>query len=107
MNLYDLMKNRRSSRHFCSKKIPEDKLKRILEAGLYAPSGVDKHPYSYIVIEDRVIKEDIKTHCEIIDKNFYKNSGTWFKNWMKKKRMSLRLFKTKFFISKLFTSCKI
>jgi nitroreductase len=88
MNLYDLMKNRRSNRHFFSKKIPEDSLKRILEAGQYAPSGADKHPYAYIIIEDQVIKEDIKMHCEIIDKKFYNNSETRFKEWMKKRRIS-------------------
>ena len=89
MNIYDLMKNRRSRRHFYSKKIPEDTLIRIIKSGQYAPSGADKHPYAYIIIEDDVIKEDIRTYCEIIDKKFYKNSETSFKNWMKKKRISL------------------
>jgi nitroreductase len=84
------MKNRRSIRHFYSKKIPEKTLQRILKAGQYAPSGANKHPYSYIIIEDQMIKKDIKKHCEIVDKKFYKNSETWFKNWMKKKGISLK-----------------
>jgi len=89
MNLYELMKHRRSTRQFRSKKIPEDVLQRVLKAGQYAPSGADKHPYVYIVVDDPLLKEDIKKHCEKIDKSFYKNSEPWFKDWMKKKNISL------------------
>lgn len=89
MNLYELMKHRRSTRYFSSKKIPEDVLQRVLEAGQYAPSGANQHPYVYIVVDDPVLKEDIKKHCEIIDKRFYGSSESWFKDWMKKKSISL------------------
>jgi len=89
MDLYELMKQRRSTRHFSSKKIPEEILQRVLKAGQYAPSGADKHPYVYIVVDDPASKEDIKKHCEIVDKRFYENSESWFKNWMKKKNISL------------------
>ena len=89
MDLYELMKHRRSTRHFSSKKIPEDVLQRILGAGQYAPSGANQHPYVYIVVDDPALKEDIKKHCEIIDKRFYEDSESWFKDWMKKKSISL------------------
>ena len=89
MDLYELMKHCRSARHFFSKKIPEDVLQRVLKAGQYAPSGADKHPYVYIVVDDPVSKEDIKKHCEIVDRRFYENSESWFKDWMKRKKISL------------------
>jgi iodotyrosine deiodinase len=89
MNLYELMKLRRSTRHFHSKKIPEDVLQRVLKAGQYAPSGANQHPYVYIVVTDPLLKEDVKKHCEKIDKRFYENSESWFKDWMKKKNISL------------------
>ena len=89
MDFYDLIKQRRSTRHFRSKKIPEDVLHRVLKAGYYAPSGADQHPYVYIVIDDPELKEDIKKHCEKIDKKFYDNSETWFKYWMKRMNISL------------------
>lgn len=89
MDLYELMKHRRSTRHFSSKKIPEEILQRVLKAGQYAPSGADKHPYVYIVVDDSASKEDIKKHCEIVDKRFYEDSESWFKDWMKRKKISL------------------
>jgi nitroreductase len=84
------MKNRWSRRDFYSKKIPEDTLLRIIKAGEYAPSGADKYPYAYIIIEDNPMKENIKKHCEIIDKKYYKNSENRFKNWMKKRGFLLK-----------------
>jgi len=89
MDLYELMKHRRSTRQFRSKKIPEDVLQRVLKAGQYAPSGANRHPYVYIVVDDSASKEDIKKHCEIVDKRFYENSESWFKDWMKKKKLAL------------------
>lgn len=89
MDLYELMKHRRSTRQFRSKKIPEDVLQRVLKAGQYAPSGANRHPYVYIVVDDSASKEDIKKHCEIVDKRFYENSESWFKDWMKKKKIAL------------------
>jgi len=90
MNLYELMKQRRSTRHFHSKKIPEDVLQRVLKAGQYAPSGANKQPYVNIVVDDHASKEVIKKNCEIVDKNFYNNSKSWFKEWMKSKKISLK-----------------
>jgi len=44
MDLYKLMKNRRSTRDFLNKEVPEEKLNLILKAGQLAPSGADQKP---------------------------------------------------------------
>jgi len=50
----ELVKKRRSIRNFfTSLDIPEEKLIKILENALYAPSAGDLQPWSFIIIKDR------------------------------------------------------
>jgi len=90
MDLYKLMKNRRSTRNFLNKEVPEKKLNLILKAGRLAPSGADQKPYAYIVVDDIALKKKIKKYCEDVDKRFYNTSEEWFKKWMVKKNISLK-----------------
>ena len=57
------MKNRRSTRDFLNKEVPEEKLNLILKAGRLAPSGADQKPYVYIVVDDMNLKKEIKQYC--------------------------------------------
>lgn len=49
--MLDLLYKRRSVRRFSAEKIAEDKLNRILEAGLLAPSSKSKYPCEFIVCD--------------------------------------------------------
>ena len=84
------MKNRRSTRVFLDKQVSRETLQAILEAGLYAPSGADQKPYVYIIVDDPVLKEKIKTLCENADKKYFSTAPEWFKQWMKKRNISLQ-----------------
>ena len=52
MDFYDVIKTRRSIRSFSSKQIPEQTLKRILNAARLAPSANNRQPWRYIIIRD-------------------------------------------------------
>ena len=84
------MKNRRSTRDFLNKEVPEEKLNLILKAGQLSPSGADQKPCTYIVVDDMALKKKIKQYCEDADKKFYNISEKWFKKWMVKKNISLK-----------------
>ena len=50
--------NRRSVRSYQNKQIDEEALQQILQAGLYAPSGMGRQPTIMVVIQDEAtIKE--------------------------------------------------
>ena len=51
--MLDLIKKRRSIRHFSSQKIESVKIEAILTAAMYAPSAVNKQPWHFVVIDDR------------------------------------------------------
>jgi nitroreductase len=89
MDLYELMKNRRSTRDFLNKEVSEEKLNLILKAGRLAPSGADQKPYVYIAVDDMALKKEIKQYCEDADKRYYDTSEEWFKKWVEKKNISL------------------
>ena len=52
MELFDLLKKRRSVRKYTEKKIEKEKLEKLLQAAMLAPSGHAFYPLQFIVIED-------------------------------------------------------
>ena len=52
-NLLDLLLNRRSIRKYKEEAIAKDVLNQILSAGLLAPSGRNRKPWEFVVVEDR------------------------------------------------------
>ena len=53
MELMDIVLGRRSVRKYALEEIPEDKLEKILLAGLLAPSSRNQKPCEFYVIRDR------------------------------------------------------
>ena len=51
----ELIKIRRSVREFTDEKISDDDIKKIIEAGICAPSAMNQQPWEFIVINDKEI----------------------------------------------------
>ena len=49
-DILDLIKSRRSHRHFTSKPVPDALIDKALEAGRWAPSGLNNQPWSFAVV---------------------------------------------------------
>ncbi len=81
--LLHLIRGRRSVRHFESSPVPRAAIARILEAGRLAPSGADRQPWRYIVIDDPVVKQAIRTECERIEARFHRHAPVELVSWMK------------------------
>lgn len=61
MDLLDLMLKRRSVRKYTDEEIPKEKLNKILQAGLLAPTSRNLKPCNFLVIEN---KETLKKISE-------------------------------------------
>jgi len=57
VSLVDVILSRRSIRIYEKKEVPEEVLKKILEAGRQAPSAGNSQPWHFIVVTDEEIKE--------------------------------------------------
>ncbi|MCD6547004.1 MAG: nitroreductase family protein [Nanoarchaeota archaeon] len=59
MEFFDVLKNRHSIRSFKQKEIEEDKLKKIIEAAISAPSAGNLQSYDIVVVKNPFNKERI------------------------------------------------
>lgn len=59
MELFEAVFNRRSIRKYSSKEVPDELVRRIIEAGMYAPSAVNKQPWHFIVFRSEETKNAI------------------------------------------------
>ncbi len=82
------MKRRRSIRKFKKDKFGIEKLCSILKASLLAPSGADQSPFTLIIIDNEQLKRQIRTECEVADKDFHEGSPAWLKEWFAKKNIT-------------------
>ena len=55
--LLDLIKERKSVREYQDKKIPNEDLKKILQAGYLAPSWMNSQPWKFILVENQETKD--------------------------------------------------
>lgn len=59
MNTFDAIKTRRSTRRYLNKKLEEEKLQQIIEAGIYAPSGGNNQSSHIFVIDNKDVLNEI------------------------------------------------
>lgn len=59
MELIELMAKRRSIRKYTGEEIPEEKLNRILQAALLAPTGRGKRPWEFYVVRDKAVLQKL------------------------------------------------
>lgn len=56
-SIMDLIKARRATRRFTDRPVPEGDLRRLVEAGQWAPSGSGRQPCVFIAVDDPVLVE--------------------------------------------------
>lgn len=76
------MKNRRSVRHFSDKPVPLEVIRNIVMTAASAPSGANKQPWKFIIVQDTEIKRKIRIAAEKEEKTFYKRRApqAWLKD---------------------------
>ncbi|MDF1558184.1 MAG: nitroreductase family protein [ANME-2 cluster archaeon] len=53
VHILDIIKSRRSVRDFLKRPVEDDQIADILEAGRWAPSGLNNQPWRFVVVTDR------------------------------------------------------
>ena len=59
MDIIDIIKGRRSVRKFTSEAVSDELTEKILEAGRWAPSGLNNQPWRFAVIRDAGLRQAI------------------------------------------------
>src|ERR1700690_2709654 len=55
MDLFNAIQGRKSIRKFKRTQVPDEDIKKILDAGRLAPSANNTQPWSFVVIKDKVL----------------------------------------------------
>ncbi len=74
MEFFEVVKKRRSIRSYVPSEIPEEVIKRIVDAGRLAPTARNEQPWEFVVIRDR---EKLVQLAKIVGRNgpFLKDCG--------------------------------
>lgn len=59
MDIFDAIKNRRSVRRFEERPVPEELIRKIVEAGQWAPSACNRQDWKFIIVDSEEVKEKI------------------------------------------------
>jgi len=57
--MLNLIKTRRSIRKFTSQEIEDKQLSQVIEAGIWAPSGLNNQPWKFAIIKDPAIRKSL------------------------------------------------
>jgi nitroreductase len=61
MDIFELIKTRRSIRKFTDEPVSDELIAKIIEAGTWAPSGLNNQPWKFAVVRDNELKTKIST----------------------------------------------
>ena len=75
MDIFSIIKERRSCRAFLPEPIPEETIAMILEAAVWAPSPMNAQPWEFIVITNRETKKTIFSEAETLKQDLLQKSG--------------------------------
>jgi len=75
MDIFEVIKERRSCRAFLPEPVPENAIAQMLEAAVWAPSPMNAQPWEFVVISSREIKEKIHAEAEQQRKLLEEKSG--------------------------------
>ena len=100
------MKSRHSVRQFSDKPVPLEAIKNIIMTASSAPSGANKQPWKFIIVQDAKIKRKIRVAAEKEEKAFYEKRATqawlddlreletdWHKEFLEKAPYLIAVFK--------------
>ena len=59
MDILDIIMSRRSIRKFEEREVSGELLEKVLEAGRWAPSGLNNQPWRFAVVRDKTMKDAI------------------------------------------------
>lgn len=82
-DLYTIMKDRRSIRKYKPDPVPEAVLTTILSAGGLAPSGANRQPWLYLVVDDPAVKREIRRLSEEADARWNAAQPGAFRSWLR------------------------
>ncbi len=72
----ELMRTRRSVRHFSAEQVPYELIENAIRTAGSAPSGANQQPWTFVVVSDPAVKEQIRKAAEHEEELLYKERAS-------------------------------
>jgi iodotyrosine deiodinase len=72
----ELMRARRSVRFFSDEPVPHELVRNAVEVAGTAPSGAHQQPWTFVVVSDPALKQEIRAGAEAEEREFYERRAT-------------------------------
>ena len=86
--IIELAGKRVSTRSFRTRRVKLSTVVEIMEAAAQAPSGANKQPWKFIVIDKPELKKAVRAACEEGEREYHKRAPQWMKRWMQKQNIT-------------------
>ncbi len=70
------MRTRRTVRDFSDRQVPLTLIKNCIKTAAAAPSGANKQPWQFVIVQDPQVKKEIRKAAEAEEKEFYSHRAT-------------------------------
>lgn len=74
--VYEEMRRRRSVRAFSDRAVPREVIEDCLRTAGTAPSGANRQPWHFVVVEDAAVKRRIREAAEQVEREFYERRAS-------------------------------
>ena len=72
--------SRRTVREFSDRPVPIEVIENCIKSAASAPSGANKQPWQFVIVQDPEVKSKIREEAEVEEKEFYGHRAT--KEWL-------------------------
>src|SRR5256885_4418056 len=72
----ELMRARRSVRFFSEEPVPYELVRNAVEVAGTAPSGAHQQPWTFVVVSDPTLKQEIRSGAEEEERDFYERRAS-------------------------------
>jgi len=73
---FEEMNQRRTVRFFSDEPVPRDLIEQAIRTASTAPSGANKQPWKFVVVDDPALKKEIREGAEAEERAFYSQRAT-------------------------------
>lgn len=80
MNTLEVIQKRRSVRRYTDEQLPDEVVQEIIDAGLWAPSGLNLQPWYFVALKSEKKKADLLKIMESVSKNISSELESRFPN---------------------------
>ena len=86
--IQELARRRVSARSFRTGGVEFRAIAQILEVARQAPSGANRQPWKFIVVDNPKLKSLVRKACEKGEEEYHSRAPRWMKRWMRKRNIS-------------------